>query len=1242
VQNFVLLCVSPKIVKNYKLEENQKMDYKVKLQNIIKSTNINTSNQDSIGLVLTKLISNSDHKQFLHIAADDKEADVLQRQIEFFAEEQIKNNQLEILSFPAWDCLPYDRVSPKPNIIAARINCLHRLAKNAPLPTKDNILANPLILNHKTLVVTTINAVLQKTVPLNLIKYLGFKIEVGDEVPIDLLAQSLIDNGFNRQSIASGISEFAIRGNIVDIITSHNQASSYLGVGYLEDLIGYRLDFFGNTVEGIKVFDPITQITSNKINKINLLPTAEVNLNGKAINNFRNNYRTTFGLPQEDVMYNAIIEGRSYPGLEHFMPLFYDQGLSNIFEYLSYPQISLIDKVIENKDQSLKIIEEYYQARVDSLKESKISGAVYNPLPVKDLYLNNSEFENELNKNLTINFTTSSSQQNEWSGRFIDLQIKPIPDFALASRANKINTFELFKNFLQAEFKDHKIILTCFSLGSMERLQKILLDHEINSKVIANIHDKLAKNQIGLVVLPMANGFYSSDLMIIGESALLGEKVGRQSFKKSGDFLSERITMEVGELVVHRYHGIGKFAGLHNMVFDSPSFTNPLSIGNIASRQSAKIVGDFLKILYFGSDVLFVPVEDINLITRYGSENALIDLDKLGNNNWQNRREKVRKRIKIAAEALIKIAADRQIKKAPILIPNLMEYEEFKARFGFEETSDQLKAISDVEDDLQRGSPMDRLVCGDVGFGKTEVAIRAAFIAANNETGKHQIAIITPTTLLCRQHYHNFINRFKDANIKIAQLSRMVSGAESKKIKKNLEDGEIDIVIGTHALLNKNIKFKKLGLLIVDEEQHFGVIQKERLKELRSEVHILTLSATPIPRTLQMSLSGVKELSIIATPPADRMAVRNYVMPYDQVIIREAILREYNRGGRIFFVVPRIQDLAQLYDKLTKQIPEVKIEIAHGQMPAATLDKIMNDFYDGKFDVLLSTTIIESGIDISAANTMIIYKAEHFGLAQLYQLRGRVGRGKLRGYCYFTTKINQISEIAKKKLAVIQSLESLGSGFSIASHDMDIRGSGNILGDEQSGHIRETGAELYQSMLLEAIKQLKLGIKPDNNKTEEFIEEDYSIQIKLGISLLIPEYYIEDLSARMQFYKRIANIENKEQQEQISIEIIDRFGKLPIEIENLLQVAYLKNLCRKINIEKLENSSQGILISFRNNHFSDGEKLLELVFSSKNQIKLQGHKVLFVCNCQNNEEKIKNSLLFINKIRSLETVHKEY
>jgi transcription-repair coupling factor (superfamily II helicase) len=622
-----------------------------------------------------------------------------------------------------------------------------------------------------------------------------------------------------------------------------------------------------------------------------------------------------------------------------------------------------------------------------------------------------------------------------------------------------------------------------------------------------------------------------------------------------------------------------------------------------------------IKIEYGGSDILYVPVDDINLITRYGSDNPLIQLDRLGVATWKNRRERVRKRIKVAAEELLKIAAARKLRKASTFIPDQHFYDEFKNRFGFVETEDQANAISEVEDDLAKGSPMDRLICGDVGFGKTEVAMRAAAVVVSDNKNNSQIAIVAPTTLLCRQHYKNFIKRFEGTNIKVAQLSRLVTTSKAREIKEKIESGEVQIVIGTHALLQKTIKFKNLGLVIIDEEQHFGVAQKERLKELRSEVHVLTLSATPIPRTLQMSLTGVKDLSLISTPPIDRLAVRNFVMPYDSMIVREAIMREYNRGGKVFFVVPRVRDIEEIEPRLKILLPEIKITHAHGQMNPSELDKIMNEFVDGKIDMLLSTTIIESGIDISEANTMIIYKAEMFGLSQLYQLRGRVGRGKLRAYCYFMLdNRKKVSKDSQKKLEVMQNLDSLGVGFSVASHDMDIRGSGNILGDEQSGHIKETGVELYQQMLLETIEKLKNSPKSENTSAEITPEiDDFSTQVKLGISLLIPEDYMPDLSLRMSFYKKIANIKNDEDQESLNNEMTDRFGKIPSEIYNLMEISKLKFECKKLGIERIESNSQGTVISFKDNKFSNPEALMKMISESKGAFKIiAGQKILYL------------------------------
>ena len=769
---------------------------------------------------------------------------------------------------------------------------------------------------------------------------------------------------------------------------------------------------------------------------------------------------------------------------------------------------------------------------------------------------------------------------------------------------------------LSTQNKVKKIIIACFSNGSKERIKQILQSYDIQCTDFINIQNFIQKNHIALTVLNIGNGFYIEDnFLIIGESALLGERK-RGVKKKNNDcsrIIEESQSLNIGELVVHRYHGIGKFDGIHN-----------ITAGNVTN--------DFIKIIYYNNDVLFVPVEDVKLITRYGIDNPLIKLDRLGHYNWNNRKEKIKKKIQITAEKLLQIAADRKLKTAPILIAELSKYEEFKENFGFIETEDQLNAIQEIEKDLSSGIAMDRLICGDVGFGKTEIAMRSAFIASNDK--KYQVAIITPTTLLCRQHYNNFKDRFKGTGLVIKQLSRMVSNTESKKIKNDLKNGNIDIIIGTHALLNKNISFKKLALLIVDEEQHFGVSQKEKLKEIKSALHFLSLSATPIPRTLQMSLSGVKELSIIATPPIDRLSVKNFVIPYDSVIIREAILREYNRGGKVFFVVPKIKDIEDIEDKLRLLVPEIKIKVAHGKMLPATLDKIMNEFYDNQFNMLLSTTIIESGIDISCANTIIIYKADYFGLSQLYQLRGRVGRGKLKSYAYFITQSNKkLTDKSKKKLEIMQTLDSLGSGFAVASHDMDIRGSGNILGDEQSGHIKETGVLLYQNLLKETIEELRNKNNQDDNNSK--VVNKYPVSIKLGVSSSIPTNYIKDLSTRFNFYNKIDNIDNDNKKEQLIIELTDRFGNIPDELNNMLEIAYLKSLSFKCNIEVIEYKKDSIIISFKDNIFYEPDKLIDFISNNKNKILILGQKISFKINKENDQNRLQLCKNILNSLNNL-------
>ena len=643
--------------------------------------------------------------------------------------------------------------------------------------------------------------------------------------------------------------------------------------------------------------------------------------------------------------------------------------------------------------------------------------------------------------------------------------------------------------------------------------------------------------------------------------------------------------------------------------------------------EAAGAPHDCLEIHYAGGDKLFLPVENIELLSRYGSEEAGAELDRLGSTAWQTRKARMKNRIREIAGELIKVAAERQLHDAPRLAVETGVYDEFCAGFPYEETDDQQAAIAAVLNDLSSGRPMDRLVCGDVGFGKTEVALRAAFIAAMN--GK-QVAVVVPTTLLSRQHYKTFADRLKGYPIHIAQASRLVSAKELAAAKKGLAEGTVDIVIGTHALLGKTVKFKDLGLIVVDEEQHFGVSHKEKLKQLRSEVHVLTLTATPIPRTLQLALSGVREMSIIATPPVDRLAVRTFVSPFDPVTVREALLRERYRGGQAFYVCPRIEDLADAKEFLDKTVPEVRVAVAHGQMPATALEDIMGAFYDGKFDVLLSTTIIESGLDIANANTLIVHRADMFGLAQIYQLRGRVGRSKLRAYALLTLPAGRkITPQAERRLKVLESLDTLGAGFQLASHDLDIRGAGNLLGDEQSGHIKEVGFELYQQMLEEAVLSMKAGIAAP-------VADKWSPQITIGTPVLIPEDYVTDLPVRLALYRRLSEIENDRDIEGFGAELVDRFGPLPEEVEYLLAIVAIKSLCRRANVEKIEVGPKGAVLSFRDNIFANPEGLISYIAKHPVGARVRpDQKVVFFDEWDSAEERLKGATDILRTIAGI-------
>lgn len=1103
-------------------------------------------------LALQSFFAQGSSKQLIHISTNDRDVAALKDACHFFLPD------IEVLSFPAWDCLPYDRASPSDAAAAERIVTLAKLANRKS--------TKPLLL------LTTVNAITQRVTPAALVKESAFSIQTGSEVDRDSLAIYLTTHGYQRVSKVMEPGEYALRGSIIDLFVPGEE-------------LGFRIDMFGDEVESIRLFEPLSQRSEGTRTSLNLLPVSEVMLNEQSIGRFRKNYRDLFGaVTKEDPLYESISEGRVYAGMEHWLPLFYD-SLESISDYLPNA-FTLWDHLSHQAlEDRYDLLSDYYDARIEA-KKAKQPGA-YNPLKPERLYLK----QEEASELLRDGYHFSPFKPPESAEYKADLQMRVAPNFATERQKNDGSVWDAVYQTMRD--RDGSCIFACNSTGSAERMQSMLTEHSIPTKELKHWREakSLKAGQSGLCVLPCEQGFIIGKDVIFSEQDILGERIIRtqKRKRKSEAFMAEAANFAEGELVVHKDHGIGRFEGLVTVEVNT-------------------IKSDCLKLIYADEARLFLPVENIELLSRFG-EGSDTMLDKLGSVSWQKRKAKLRQRMKVAAEELLQIAAKRAMHKAPVLEPPTGLYAEFCQRFPYTETEDQNTAINEVLEDLASGTPMDRLVCGDVGFGKTEVAMRAAFAAVSAEKPV-QVAIITPTTLLARQHHQGFVERFKDMPVHIEQLSRMVSTTKANEVKEQISQGKVDIVIGTHALLSKQIDFHNLGLLIVDEEQHFGVAQKERLKKYRSSVHVLTLSATPIPRTLQMSLAGVRELSLITTPPIDRLAIRSFVAPFDEVVAREALMREYNRGGKSFVVTPRIEYMAELHATLKALVPEMKVAAAHGQMAPKELDGIMNDFYDSKYDILLSTSIIESGIDIPSANTMIIDRADMFGLSQLYQLRGRVGRSKTRAYAYLTIPARKkLSATAVKRLEVMQTLDTLGAGFTLASHDMDIRGYGNLLGDEQSGHIREVGVELYQHMLEEAIDHARSGKQGFESESEQ----DWSPQINLGTSVLIPESYVEDLNLRLALYRRLAQLQNEADIESFAAELVDRFGHMPQEVDHLLEVVRIKQLCKQAGVERIDTGPKGAVLSFRNNSFSRPDKLLQWIAEKPADYKFRAdHKLVLI------------------------------
>ncbi|KRE11164.1 transcription-repair coupling factor [Bosea sp. Root381] len=1074
------------------------------------------------------------------VARDGQRLQVLENALQFVAPD------LEVMSFPAWDCQPYDRVSPAPAIVAHRMTTLSRLAK-----TKSG--------DRPRLLLTTVNAALQRVPAFSKVASESFSAAPGNMVDIEQLARWLDMNGYLRTSTVRETGEFAVRGGIVDLFPPGMPAP-------------IRLDFFGDTLESIRTFDPETQRTTGQLRGLDLVPMSEAQMTSESITRFRQSYITTFGTPgRDDTLYEAVSEGRRPAGLEHWLPLLAER-LDTLFTYLPDVPLVLDHQVEDAVGERISLIKDYYDARKAAMEQPSAGGMPYKPLKPDALYLSPADWRGVIDQSGVAALTPFQLPDSDGK-LIIDLGARQGRSFAAERADNAGSVFDAAVAHVKALEKDGKrVILSAWSEGSRERLAHVLADHGLkNVQMTGSLRAAfdLKPGTTALAVWGFETGFEAGKLAVVGEQDILGDRLvrPRRKAKRPQDFIAELSSLSPGDLVVHVDHGIGRFIGLKSIT-------------------AAGAPHDCCEIHYAGDTKLFLPVENIELLSRYGSEDTEVQLDKLGGGGWQARKAKLKQRIREMAGKLIQIAAARALKEAPRLIPQEGLYDEFCARFPFEETEDQQATIDAVLDDMAAGRPMDRLVCGDVGFGKTEVALRAAFACALN--GK-QVAVVVPTTLLARQHYRNFADRFSGLPVQVGQASRFVSAPDLKAVKQGAKDGTLDIVVGTHALLGKGVEFKDLGLVIVDEEQHFGVAHKERLKEFRAEVHMLTLSATPIPRTLQLAMTGVRELSIIATPPVDRLATRTFVTPFDPLIVREALLRERYRGGRSFYVVPRIEDIADVKDFLDKQVPEAKVGIAHGQMAAGQLEDVMTAFYEGQYDILLSTTIVESGLDIPTANTLIVHRADMFGLAQLYQLRGRVGRSKVRAYALFTMPANRkLTDQAERRLKVLQSLDTLGAGFQLASHDLDIRGAGNLLGDEQSGHIKEVGYELYQQMLEEAVAALKAGVEFES-------EAQWSPSIQIGAPVMIPEHYIADLTLRLTLYKRLSTMDDDGDIQSFGAELVDRFGPLPEEVQQLLEIVAIKALCKRANVEKVEAGPKGIIVAFRDNEFANPEGLVSYV-----------------------------------------------
>ncbi len=1099
----------------------------------------------------------------VHIARDDKRMEATRAALSFFAPD------MPVFVFPGWDCLPFDRVSPNADVSAARMATLAALVHQMP---------------EQFVLLTTLNAATQRVPARSVLAEAAFSASVGNRMDEDALRKFLVRMGFTQSPTVMEPGDYAIRGGIIDIFPPGESGP-------------VRLDLFGDILDGARRFDPATQRTTEKLEVVELAPVSEVILDDAAITRFRQNYRIEFGAAgTDDPLYEAVSAGRKHQGIEHWLPFFHER-LETLFDYLPDATVTLDDQCTPARLSRWDTIQDQYETRRIAMQSKGRMDSVYKPAPPGLLYLDDAAWDAAVASLRVVQFHPLPQASGP---SVVDAGGRIGRNFSPERQQENISLFGSLASHLKARLQAGPVVVASYSEGARERLTGLIEDEGIAEAIPIRDGTRIGKSGLHLAVWSLEHGFEAPDMTVISEQDVLGDRLIRAPKKrrKAENFLTEAQSLTPGDLVVHVDHGIGRYMGLEVVT-------------------AAGAAHECLLLEYAEQAKLYLPVENIELLSKYGHDEGL--LDRLGGGAWQAKKAKLKERIREMADRLIRVAAERALRKAPIMDPPPHAWEEFSARFPYQETDDQLRAISDVMDDLHAGLPMDRLVCGDVGFGKTEVAMRAAFVAAMSGL---QVAVVAPTTLLARQHAASFAERFRGFPLEVRQLSRFVTAKEAQQTRDGLARGTVDIVVGTHALLAKNIRFQNLGLLIIDEEQHFGVSHKERLKQLRSDIHVLTLTATPIPRTLQLSLTGVRDLSIIGTPPVDRLAIRTYVSEFDAITIREALLREHYRGGQSFYVVPRIKDLPEIEEFLQSQLPELSYVVAHGQMAAGELDDRMNAFYDGKFDVLLATTIVESGLDIPTANTMVVHRSDMFGLAQLYQIRGRVGRSKTRAYAYLTTKPRaRLTPAAEKRLRVLGSLDTLGAGFTLASQDLDIRGAGNLLGEEQSGQMRDVGYELYQSMLEEAIAKIRAGEMEGLSDADD----QWAPQINLGVPVLIPEDFVPDLDVRLGLYRRLSSLTTKVELEGFAAELIDRFGKLPKEVNTLLLVVRIKAMCKRAGIAKLDGGPKGATIQFHNDKFASPQGLVEFIQAQNGLAKVRDNKIVVRRDWRNDKDKIKGA-----------------